>query len=187
MIHPTTPSQTVGPYFAIGLPFPGGPEVVPPSAPGAMRVHGTVLDGAGAPIGDHLLEVWQADADGRLADLHLRDDPPADPAFRGFARCGAEVGDGTFAITTVKPGRLPGPGGALQAPHLLVSLFARGFTDRLVTRMYFADEPEANAEDPVLALVPAARRETLLAVPDADGYRWDIRVQGDGETVFLDL
>lgn len=182
-----TPSQTVGPYFAIGLPWPGGPEAVPAGTPGAIRISGTVLDGRGLPIGDHLIETWQADPDGRFADLHGHGGPPGLEGFRGWARCGHELGDGSWSVLTVKPGRVPGPDGTLQAPHVAVGLFARGVTQRLVTRIYFADEPEANAEDPVLALVPEARRATLLAEPVEGGYRFDIRVQGDGETVFLEL
>lgn len=187
MIFATTPSQTVGPYFAIGLPWEGGPHAVAPGTPGAITLSGTVRDGRGELVPDHLIETWQADPDGRFADLHGHGGPSGLPGFRGFARCGQEVGDGSFSVLTVKPGRVPGPGGVLQAPHIAVSLFARGLTRRLVSRVYFADEEEANAADPVLAGVPAARRATLLARPVPGGYAWDIRVQGDGETVFFDL
>jgi len=189
VIFPTTPSQTVGPYYAIGLPWPQGPHVVPPGTPGAIRLRGVVYDGRGAVIPDHLIETWQADPEGRFADLHGAG--PAGPSrlagFRGFGRCGQEVGDGSYEIVTVKPGRVPGPGGALQAPHVDVSLFARGLLHRLVTRIYFADEEAANAEDPVLRSVPAERRATMLAVPEADGYRLDIHLQGPRETVFFAL
>lgn len=189
MIFGTTPSQTVGPYYAIGLPWPEGPHVVPPSAPGAIRLRGSVYDGRGAVVADHLIETWQADPDGRFADLHGAG--PAGPSqldgFRGFGRCGYEQGDGSYEIVTVKPGRVPGPGGVLQAPHVDVSLFARGLLQRLVTRIYFADEETANAEDPVLRSVPAQRRERMLAMPDEDGYRFDIRIQGPRETVFFAL
>ncbi|MHB1572216.1 MAG: protocatechuate 3,4-dioxygenase subunit alpha, partial [Solirubrobacteraceae bacterium] len=109
------------------------------------------------------------------------------PGFRGFARYGVEDGDGTYEIVTVKPGRVPEAGGRLQAPHIDVSLFARGMLHRVVTRIYFADEQQANAEDPILAHVPADRLETLLATPVQDGYRFDIRIQGPGETVFFDV
>ena len=187
MIFPTTPSQTVGPYLAIGLPFDAGPYAVPEGTPGAIRITGRVYDGAGELIPDHLIETWQADPDGNFADLHGHGGPSTLPGFRGFARCGQEGGDGSYAIVTVKPGRLPGPGGRLQAPHIDVSVFARGLLHRCVTRIYFADEPDANAEDPVLASVPAERRATLLAQPTDDGYRLDIRLQGPGETVFFDL
>lgn len=187
MIFPTTPSQTVGPFFALGLPWDGGPHAVGPGTPGAITLFGVVRDGAGALIPDHLIETWQADPDGRFADLHGYGGPSRLAGFRGWARCGHETGDGSFAIVTVKPGPVPGPGGAAQAPHLAVALFARGMVEHLFTRVYFADEPEANAADPVLAGVPAARRPTLLAEPVPGGYRWDIRVQGPGETVFFDL
>jgi protocatechuate 3,4-dioxygenase alpha subunit len=185
VIFPTTPSQTVGPYFAIGLPWDAGPSAVAPGTPGTIRIVGMVIDGAGAPVPDHLLETWQADPEGRFADLHAYGGPSQLPGFRGFARCGAEDGDGTFEVVTVKPGSVPGPGDVIQAPHIDVSLFARGMLHRLVTRIYFADEEAANALDPVLAAVPADRRQTLLAVPAGNDYRFDIRLQGEGETVFF--
>jgi protocatechuate 3,4-dioxygenase, alpha subunit len=185
LIFATTPSQTVGPYFSIGLPWELGPHAVRPGTPGVIRIVGTVYDGDGAPVPDHLIETWQADPDGRFADLFGHGGPSRLEGFRGFARSGHEDGDGTFEILTVKPGPVPGPGGATQAPHIDVSLFARGMLHRVVTRIYFADEPEANAADPVLALVAADRRDTLLAQPTDDGYRFDIRIQGASETVFF--
>ena len=188
MIFPTTPSQTVGPYFAIGLPWPDGAHAVPAGTPGAIRIAGVVRDGAGERVPDFLLETWQADPDGRFADLCGHGGASELDGFRGFARCGHEDGDGSFELLTVKPGRVPAPpvfGGALQAPHLDVSLFARGLLQRVVTRIYFADEPDANAADPVLARVPADRRDTLLARRTDDGYRFDIQLQGPGETVFF--
>jgi protocatechuate 3,4-dioxygenase alpha subunit len=181
----TTPSQTVGPFLAIGLPFEDGPHVVPPGTPGSIRITGHVYDGDGAPVQDNLIETWQADGEGRFADLHGHGGPSTQPGFRGFGRAGVE--DGSFEIITVKPGRVPGPGGALQAPHIDVSVFARGLLHRCVTRIYFADEPDANTEDPVLRSVPAERRDTLLAQPTDDGYRFDIRLQGAGETVFFNI
>lgn len=181
-----TPSQTVGPYFAIGLPWAAGPHAVEPGTPGAFTLHGTILDGHGDPIPDHLLETWQADPEGHFADMHGYGGPSERAGFHGFARYGTEDGDGRFEILTLKPGRVEDPRGRLQAPHLVVTLMARGMLNRVVTRIYFADEAEANASDPVLARVPAERRETLLAQPDGDGgYRFDIRVQGPGETVFF--
>ena len=188
MIFPTTPSQTVGPYFAIGLPWQAGPQVVPTGTPGAIRIAGVVYDGAGAPIPDHMIETWQADPDGRFADLHRHGGGSALTGFRGFGRCGSEDGDGSYEIFTVKPGPTPGPEGTTQAPYLAVSLFARGMLHRVVTRIYFADEPDLNAADPVLSRVPADRRDTLLAQPTDDGYRFDIRLQGrrpEAETVFF--
>jgi protocatechuate 3,4-dioxygenase, alpha subunit len=185
LIFETTPSQTVGPYFAIGLPWDLGPEAVPAATPGAIRISGHVYDGAGAPLPDFLLETWQADPEGRFADAHGYGSPSELPGFRGFARYGVEDGDGSYEIVTVKPGPVPGPGGSPQAPHIDVSVFARGMLHRCVTRIYFADEPEANAADPVLARVPAQRRETLIAQPTENGYALDLRIQGEGETVFF--
>ena len=138
-------------------------------------------------VPDHLLEFWQADSSGCFADLHGYGGPSELEGFRGFARYGVEDGDGSFEIVTVKPGRVPGPGDTLQAPHIAVSVFARGMLHRCVTRIYFADEPEANAADPVLASVPEARRGSILAEPGDGGYRFDIHLQGPGETVFFAL
>jgi protocatechuate 3,4-dioxygenase, alpha subunit len=187
LIFDTTPSQTVGPYFAIGLPFPTGPFAAPPDTPGAIRIVGVVYDGAGIPVPDSLVETWQSDPDGRFADLYGYGGASELPGFRGFARCGQEDGDGSFEILTVKPGPVAGLGGATQAPHIDVSVFARGMLQRVVTRIYFADETEANAADPVLASVPEERRQTLLAQPTPGGYRFDVHLQGQGETVFFDL
>jgi protocatechuate 3,4-dioxygenase alpha subunit len=188
MIFEVTPSQTVGPYFAIGLPFEDGPLIVPRDTPGAIRITGTVYDGRGEVIPDHLIEFWQPDPEGRFADIYGYGEQSTFPGFRGFGRYGVEEGDGTYHFVTVKPGQVPAAGGAgLQAPHIDVTLFARGMLNRVVTRVYFADEEQANARDPLLATVPVARRATLLAQPTADGYRFDIRLQGHGETVFFDI
>jgi protocatechuate 3,4-dioxygenase, alpha subunit len=186
-MFPATPSQTVGPYFAIGLPWELGPLAVPPDTPGAIRISGMVYDGAGEIVPDSLIETWQADPDGRFADLHDHGGPSQLPGFRGFARCGEEDGDGRFEIVTVKPGPVPGPGDTTQAPHIDVSVFARGMLHRCVTRIYFADEAQANAADPVLASVPKDRRAKLIAQPTDGGYRFDIHLQGPNETVFFDL
>jgi len=165
----TTPSQTVGPYLSIGLPWPDGPDVVGEDAPGRIRIHGTVFDGEGAPIPDALIETWQANAGGEFGD----------PGFRGFGRCPTDA-DGRYEIFTVKPGAL----GDGQARHIDVNVFARGMLNRCVTRIYFADED--NTGDPVLETVPEDRRETLLAHPGSGGeYRFDVYVQGEGETVFF--
>jgi protocatechuate 3,4-dioxygenase, alpha subunit len=187
LIFETTPSQTVGPYFAIGLPWAEGPHVVAPGTPGAITIGGMVYDGVGEPVPDHLIETWQADPEGRFRDLHGYGEQSALDGFRGFARCGAEDGDGSFEIVTVKPGRVPSWNGTLQAPHIDVSVFARGMLNRCVTRIYFGDERLANAQDPLLRTVPADRRQTLIAQSDGDVYRFDIRLQGPGETVFLDI
>ena len=180
-----TPSQTVGPFLSIALRWPDGPHVVPPGTPGAVWLRGRVLDGNGRPVTDALVETWQADPAGRFDHP---DDPrgpaaPPVPGFRGFGR--SETLDGEYALLTVKPGRVPDGAGGLQAPHVDVSVFARGLLDRVVTRLCFADEPQANAEDPVLRALPEDARTTLLAQPSADGYRLDIVLQGTGETVFF--
>jgi protocatechuate 3,4-dioxygenase, alpha subunit len=185
MIFATTPSQTVGPYFAIGLPWPEGPSAVSGETPDAIAITGTVYDGDGEPVPDHLIETWQADPAGRFADLHGHGGASELAGFRGFARYGVEDGDGRYEIVTVKPGPVPASDGSLQAPHIDVSVFARGMLHRCVTRIYFADEAQANDRDPVLARVPPERRHTLIAEPTADGYSFDIRLQGSGETVFF--
>jgi protocatechuate 3,4-dioxygenase alpha subunit len=185
MIFAPTPSQTVGPYFSIGLPWPEGPHVVAPGTPDAITITGSVYDGTGAPVPDSLIEIWQADAQGNFADLHDHGGPSTQVGFRGFARYGQEQGDGRYEILTVKPGRVPALGGGEQAPHIDVSVFARGMLHRCVTRIYFADEPDANASDAVLARVPPQRRETLLGKPVTGGYRFDIHLQGPEETVFF--
>jgi protocatechuate 3,4-dioxygenase alpha subunit len=182
----TTPSQTVGPYLAIGLTWEDGAFVAPEGTPGAFWIRGRLTDGNGDLVPDGLIETWQADPDGRF---HHPDDPrgaqpPRVEGFRGFGRS-ATNSDGEWGVFTLKPGRVPGVDGRLQAPHLDVSVFARGMLNRVVTRIYFADEPEANAEDGVLASVSEGQRDTLLATPADDGYRFDIRLQGDKETAFF--
>jgi protocatechuate 3,4-dioxygenase alpha subunit len=193
-----TPSQTVGPFFAMRLPWPDGPFVVPADTPGAITIVGRLYDGAGNVIPDGLVETWQADPAGRFA----HPDDPRGPsaagyaAFRGFGRC-PTAPDGSYRIVTLKPGPLPAPDagpGATEAPHLDVTVFARGLLDRLVTRLYFPEEVAANAADPVLAsIADAARRDTLIARAEPAEpaepavLRFDIRLQGDGETVFFDV
>src|SRR5215475_5929320 len=165
-----TPSQTVGPFFSIGLPFAAGPFAVSAEDPDGIWLRGTVFDGAGDPVPDALIETWQTS-------------PASDAAFRGFARCPTDA-DGRYAVRTRKPTGVPGPDGRDQAPHLAMSVFARGLLDRVVTRVYFADEP-ANDADPILSTVDSDRRATLVAAVHEDGYRLDIRLQGEGETVFF--
>jgi protocatechuate 3,4-dioxygenase alpha subunit len=172
LIFGTTPSQTVGPYFAIGLPWEGGPHAVDPAAEGAIRISGTVYDGAGEPVPDSLIETWQADPDGKFPDLHGYGGPSEHPGFRGFARCGHEDGDGSYEIVTLKPG------GA--TPWINVSVFARGMLKRVVTRIYFDT-------DDVPDVVPDERRNTLVAAAVDGGYRFDIHLQGPTETVFFDV
>lgn len=179
----TTPSQTVGPYFALGLTWEDGAHVVPPETPGAFWVRGRILDGAGDPVPDAVVETWQCDPDGHFP----RDVDPkgTGSGFRGLGRCGTDA-DGGYAIWTVKPGRVPDREGRAQAPLLAVSVFARGLLNRVVTRIYFGDEAEANAADPVLAALPPDRRATLIAQPGDDGsYTFDVRLQGENETVFF--
>ena len=194
-----TPSQTVGPYFAYGLTpqqygYPlrsiAGAAVANETTEGErIRVVGRVLDGAGDPVDDAMLEIWQANAHGRYNHpADDRKDNLLDPDFKGFGR----VGTGTdpsnrFIIDTVKPG----PAGDGQAPHLNVTLFMRGLLTHVFTRIYFSDEEEANGADPVLAQVDAARRDTLIAKRDETQtgivYRFDIHMQGERETVFFDV
>jgi protocatechuate 3,4-dioxygenase alpha subunit len=180
----TTPSQTVGPFLSIGLPWEDGPTVVPEGTPGAVWIRGVVTDGAGDVVPDALVETWQADPNGRF-------DHPDDPrgrveGFRGFGRCPTES-DGSYGILTLLPGALPGTDGRTQAPHIDVSVFARGMLNRVVTRIYFPENAEANAADEVLQSVPQERRHTLIAEKAEDGYRFDVRLQGEGETVFFDV
>jgi protocatechuate 3,4-dioxygenase alpha subunit len=177
-----TPSQTVGPYYSIGMTWEDGAFVVPEGEDGAFWLRGRVFDGDGEPVPDGLVETWQADPEGRYN--HPDDPRGAATGFRGFARA-PTAKDGSFAIHTVKPGPVPGPGGTLQAPHLAMSVFARGLLNRVVTRVYFADEAEANAADPVLKDLPEDRRVTLIAEAAGDGYRFDVHLQGADETVFF--
>ncbi len=180
----TTPSATVGPYLAIGLTWEDGPFVVAPDTPGAIWLRGSVRDGNGDPVPDAMVETWQADPEGRFDHP---DDPrgaSSFPGFRGFGRSSTIEG-GEYAICTLKPGQVPDGEGGRQAPHIDVSVFARGILDRVVTRIYFADEAEANAEDAVLRSLPDDARSTLVAPPTDDGYRLDIHLQGDRETVFF--
>jgi protocatechuate 3,4-dioxygenase, alpha subunit len=177
-----TPSQTIGPFLAIGLPWADGPDVVPASTPGRITIAGVVRDGAGEPVPDAMLETWQADPDGHF-------DHPDDPrgtvaGFRGFGRV-ATAADGSYRISTLKPGPLPTAGGSIESPHIDISLFARGLLDRVVTRLYFADAD--NSSDPVLASLDADRRSTLIASVTDGGYRFDINLQGPAETVFFDV
>ena len=176
-----TPAQTVGPFFAMRLPWPDGPFVVPEGTPGAITIVGRIYDGAGNVIPDGLVETWQADPAGRFAHPHDPRGPSAAgyQAFRGFGRC-PTAPDGSYRIVTLKPGPLPAPDaghGAVEAPHLDVSVFARGLLHRLVTRLYFPDEAVANDADPVLRSInDPGRRQTLIAQAEpadpGDPIRW---------------
>ncbi len=192
-----TPSQTVGPFFKYGL-TPGGKydwndafgsNLVTADASGErIRVQGRVFDGDGRPVPDAMLEIWQADAQGRFADPKDQRALP-NAKFRGFGRCGTDA-NGDYAFDTIKPGPVPDPDGKPQAPHILLVVFARGMLLHLYSRIYF-DGEAANAADPVLALVPPDRRATLIAKRQPGNgnpvYRFDIRLQGEDETVFFDI
>ena len=198
-----TPWQTVGPFFHYALPWKGGADLVGASALGArpelmpeahdqlarsrpkgavqgeiIEIRGRIIDGAGEPVPDALVEIWQADHEGNYAG-------DADAGFVGFGRC-ATGEDGAFGFRTIMPGRVAGPGNSVQAPHLAVGILGRGLLKRLVTRIYFGDRAGLD-EDPILAFVPAARRGTLIAKRDGEAYRFDIHVQGKDETVFFDF
>jgi protocatechuate 3,4-dioxygenase, alpha subunit len=178
-----TASQTVGPFFHIGLPWEGGAELVSPDHPDAIRIKGTVLDGEGTPVDDAMIELWQANRAGRYR--HPEDSRvgiPLEEEFTGFGRAQTDDG-GRFAFVTVKPGAVPG-----QAPHIAVSVFARGVLKRLATRIYFPDEEEANAADPVLSSIgDQPERSTLVARPEDGALRFDVHLQGDRQTAFLDV
>ena len=191
-----TPSQTVGPFFAYGLTPEqygyghksiAGPVLTAPDTHGErIRVEGRVLDGDGDPVGDAMVEIWQADAQGRYA--HPADPRGSNLPFTGFGRAGTGADpDNRFVFETVKPGAV----GDGQAPHLNVILFMRGLLSHVYTRIYFSDEADANAADPVLAALPESRRETLIAerveTPHGPVYRFDIHMQGEHETVFFDV
>ena len=182
-----TPSQTVGPFFIIGLPFEGDERLVDEDAPDAVRIEGVVFDGDGVPVDDALVEIWQANRGGRYAHPEdTREEIPLEAGFSGHGRCGTDV-SGRYWFVTVKPGPVPAPGGGLQAPHIEVSVFARGLLKRLATRVYFPDEAEANETDPVLSGLDPERRGTLVARDDGGVLRFDIRLQGEAETVFFDV
>lgn len=182
-----TASQTVGPYLHLGLTDHHSQGKLPGDATPGTRIHlhCTVLDSDGVPVPDAMVEIWQADAAGHYAHP---DDPEPSRGFRGFGRLPTDK-DGRCAFETIKPGRVPAPDGCLQAPHINVSVFARGLLRRLATRIYFAQDA-ANGDDPILSLVPVERRATLLAQPQAanpDAWIFTIRLRGDGETVFFDV
>jgi protocatechuate 3,4-dioxygenase alpha subunit len=192
-----TPSQTVGPYFKYGL-TPHGEyawndaftnHLITPDASGErIRLEGKVFDGDGAPVPDCMLEIWQADAQGRFSDPQDKRALP-NSSFKGFGRCGTDANGGYF-FETIKPGSVPDPDGKPQAPHILLAVFARGMLLHLYSRIYF-DGEAANATDPVLALVPADRRATLIATRKSGAgnavYSFDVRLQGENETVFFDV
>jgi len=200
-----TPSQTVGPFFAYGLTPEGrnkwdpdgtyswkttvADNLVTPDVTGErIRIEGRIFDGDGVGINDAMLEIWQADAQGRYA--HPRDSRALPNAtFKGFGRS-ATSKDGAFSFDTIKPGAVPGPNGKAQAPHIVVCIYSRGMLRQVYTRLYFEGEA-ANASDAILALVPADRRDTLIAKKSVKNgqpvYTFDIHMQGDKETVFFEI
>jgi protocatechuate 3,4-dioxygenase alpha subunit len=185
-----TPSQTAGPYLHLGLTANRSLGCLADSEAKGERLSLTcrVFDGDGAPVNDAVLEMWQANADGKYDHPEDKQEKPIDSACCGFGRLPTGQ-DGSCVFETIKPGRVPSNGSSLQAPHLNVSLFARGLLKRLVTRIYFAGDP-ANDEDAVLALVPEDRRDTLMAQPDASHpgcWSFIIHLQGESETVFFDI
>jgi protocatechuate 3,4-dioxygenase alpha subunit len=182
-----TPSQTVGPFFGIMLRGRAECRQVSDATPGTrIVIDGQVFDGSGAVIPDALVETWQADASGRYRHPDAVDADIADATFNGYGWAHTRR-DGSFRFETIKPGRVPAPDGGDQAPHIVASVMARGILTRFITRIYFDDEP-ANAQDPILALVPADRRHTLLARNAGDGrYVFNLVMQGPDETVFFDV
>ena len=177
-----TPGQTVGPFFGYALPYEKDRELLAPGSPGSIRLQGTVYDGSGATVPDAILEIWQPDSEGNVVDRTgslVRDGY----SFTGFGR--SSVGNtGIYTFTTVNPGATEE--GA--APFIAVAIFARGLTNRLFSRIYLPENEEALAKDPLLSSLDPERRKTLIARRDADGgLTWDVRLQGEGETVFLDF
>jgi protocatechuate 3,4-dioxygenase alpha subunit len=182
----STPSQTVGPFFRIGLEHLNRANLSEGSAGERVAIHGRVLDGDGQPVPDAILEIWQADADGLYHHPENAGDPDA-TTFFGFGRIPTDE-HGTFSFTTTKPGPVHGSDGKPQAPHLQISVFMRGLLKQLVTRLYFPDEP-LNGSDPVLQVVPESRRVTLTARkagPKENTLEWNVHLQGADETVFFD-
>lgn len=182
----TTSSQTIGPYLHIGMTWLVDENLAPEGVAGErVSVTGRIVDGDGAPVTDAMLEIWQANADGRYAHPADMRDLPLDDRFSGFGRVFTKDA-GRFRFHTIKPGRVPAADGTLQAPHLNITIFMRGMLRHLFTRAYFDGDP-ANARDPVLARVPADRRATLVAVPRDGALQWNVVLQGAGETVFFDV
>jgi protocatechuate 3,4-dioxygenase alpha subunit len=190
MRKPLTPPQTVGPFFHGGMLHESQNVLASPKTRGErIRIEGHVYDGDRAPVADAVVEIWQANAAGRYAHPADQRDVTLDPAFTGFGRAGTDA-EGFFWFETVRPGTVPYLTQGQQAPHLNVAVFARGLLHHLSTRLYFSDET-ANTADPVLHRVPDGRRATLMAAPskvdDKKVYRFDIILQGDGETVFFEF
>jgi protocatechuate 3,4-dioxygenase, alpha subunit len=187
-----TPSQTVGPFFHIGLDRPRWADLTAAGPQGErIVVEGRVIDGDGEPVPDACLELWQANATGRYAHPDdTRTEVALDPKFRGFGRTSTDT-EGKFRFTTIRPGPVPGRGNALQAPHIAVALFARGLLRQLYTRIYFAGDPRNDTDPALSAIDDPARRQTLIATrragPEPGLWRFDIVMQGENETVFFDI
>jgi protocatechuate 3,4-dioxygenase alpha subunit len=188
MSRQATTSQTVGPFFSIGMTRMKRDDLVSAGTSGErVTIAGQVFDGDGKPVSDAILEIWQTNSYGKYAHPADEQDKPVEASFSGFGRIPTDD-EGKFRFTTIKPGQVPDLDGELQAPHIVVSVFARGLLRRLVTRIYFPDEP-ANAADFALNLVEPSRRETLIAKKAAGvngALKWDVVLQGSNETVFFD-
>ena len=180
-------SQTIGPYLRIGLEWMVIEDLAPQGVAGErVRIEGRIVDADGKPVNDAAVEIWQANSHGKHASPEDAQDKPLEQGFRGYGRSLTDEAGG-FRFRTIKPGQVPGPDGKLQAPHITVTIFMRGLLKQLQTRMYFPDD-SANAEDPVLTLVPAERRATLIAKKRGDGVlEWNVALQGKNETVFFDF
>jgi protocatechuate 3,4-dioxygenase, alpha subunit len=193
MTTPSASSQTVGPFFHLGMVYLERDNFVAEGVAGErITIRGKVLDGDGEPVPDAVLEIWQADSAGRYPS-EFSPQNSVSPRFLGFGRIETDD-NGEFKFTTIKPGRVPAPDGSLQAPHIVVTLFSRGLLKPLRTRLYFPDEP-GNVDDAVLRQVPPDRRSTLMATragkrgaqnAPENSFDWNIVMQGDGETVFFD-
>ena len=187
-----TPSQTVGPFYHFALDRPDWSDLTVGGVKGEkIRIEGRILDGEGTPCPDAFLEIWQANSSGKYNHTEDTQDRKPDAQFRGFGRASADA-QGVYRFTTIKPGPVPGPGNTLQAPHINVTVFARGLLKHLVTRIYFADHGEANEADPLLSSIddPAVRKTIIVEKADGTGmpiYRFDVVLQGKGETAFFEL
>jgi protocatechuate 3,4-dioxygenase, alpha subunit len=188
MEHQATTSQTVGPFFAIGLNARNRTQIAAAGVSGEhITIQGQLLDGDGQPVPDAVIETWQADAHGKYAHPENGQDKPIEPGFFGFGRIPTDS-NGRFGFSTVKPGQVSAPDGTLQAPHIVVSIFMRGLLIRLITRIYFEGDSR-NENDFALKLVEPARRTTLMATPTAEDKSvliWNVNLQGENETVFFD-
>lgn len=182
-----TGNQTVGPYLHIGLDWLVTRNIAGAGVSGErVAIQGRLLDGDGVGVSDGLIEIWQANSHGKYAHPEDKQKKPLERGFRGFGRVPTDA-KGAFRFSTIKPGSVPGPGGKQQAPHLVVSVFMRGLLKHLATRIYFPGEP-GNERDPILKLVPTARRSTLVARRKNRGVvEWNVILQGKGETVFFDF